>query len=1119
MIRTETRSAPTTLETSGRPLCWVTFHADTSSHDPRERFTLKAAGRAVELVAHDDASRARARAADPALVDVLDAQLGHYTAAPVPMPADAVTRVHFEHTLEHAPGDPRDRAVSLAAIFVPRPGVGETAETATAFHIDYVTLAQAVLFHHSDLMTNDPQLGSVVFEHMEQATAPDTYTLIENLATAMRDAGPPTLDGDTGWASLYPVEVPTTDEDGNPNYDDTKTSYMLQITEDIMTQAGPAMTSVQVSTKNDTRLENKKWTLQNGTSVTDVSQPAASSPPAPQPAPVSAATLASVRRPVADAEEAAAVDDDWTVALANTDKVDGLKSSVEVVDAASNQIQVTFENYYLRYLAGYVEFLDADGNVMSVPDWHPDDAFDWAQFVDLETDSLRFLGYMDPVLSISAIPVSSDPGTLTVKLTFPEGAVSANIYGCGLGIGDFEHPQAYVIGALFTGVANLAVPAILLGFGVAAQSYKGLYKAMSSKAVIGTIVLIGGAYYATSIGYTAVADHEVDWQSFSTIGTLAFSKGMTAVFVWMEEQIVEGEIEDAIPFAGWIMLAINIATGIAQMAETIVEVATSPWQIGNQISTTIESTVTVEPDPRAGNFPQPATGETATCTLKMIFKNNQPTISSTFDVPDGFDQTTIDFTLINQLGNGEVKFEADFYLDSWKAASASTGWLANNEENTAQVYLALVEQPVPLSSSSTYIHTSLLDYDSGNYAWVPTANPPTTTITSRDTGSSGNAISLWNGLTLSQRDAMLGYAWKAAGTGLSSCTDGTTGSQLNAFQNVDIPGMAMDAVKFPGCGFNGETRLLYDPYPPKFEMDNDGQWKLDANGNPIPDPSDVDLGAYYIDPRSSGESADQGGGYHLRNIVLDTSTPFDTSATQPSYGRFPYYPNSAMIHPSGHVIAVNSQYGKVMVLQLPSAPVADVDTPMARVYAGTAQNYNGSNGRAGLLANPLAVTCAYDGTILVLESIAEQAFDMARLQAFDMNGNPVSCFLDGNGDPTPFLPLPTGVTYLDIAAVGDQKTTYVWVLYYDGSGSDPSDYHLATYQYGTKAPAANPLVVTDGVPAANLAVDMWYTAYTLNFAMTTDTGGAPAGPVTPSTPADGRTVPSLSEWKPPVPTS
>ncbi len=144
---------------------------------------------------------------------------------------------------------------------------------------------------------------------------------------------------------------------------------------------------------------------------------------------------------------------------------------------------------------------------------------------------------------------------------------------------------------------------------------------------------------------------------------------------------------------------------------------------------------------------------------------------------------------------------------------------------------------------------------------------------------------------------------------------------------------------------------------------------------------------------------------------------------------------------------------------------------------------------------------------------------IARLQAFDLRGRPVARFRDAEGRPSPFLVLSTTgeSTYLDLAVVGDQGMTYFYVLSFGGDGTAPADYAMAIYRYGTAPPATNPLVTTGGVAAARLAVDMWHTAYALNWDMTTDGRGNHAGPPGGSTGPDGRTVPSVSEWLPPTP--
>ncbi|MBO9202155.1 MULTISPECIES: hypothetical protein [Niastella] len=1070
------------------------FHVSLTDKFENEDYWLHVAGKKYPLVMHSPESLAIAHAQEPTLAAYPQGHITHYTQVPVKIPLNKVIRISVRHT-NYTGVVPGDFGVHLVAIhIVPNDEAHQLMATQNQVKvvsqpIDYVTTAKALVFHHADLITANSDYAPIVMEHMDQVQAPSTYLLIQQLATQMRLAGPPTAN--SGWATYQAYDAGA-----------KGTKQTLVPTDSIMQQAGASMTSVQVSTKNDTRLQGTSWTQETGTSVqssTNTNTPE---------------LLTSVK---ADAVGG----DNWTAALANTNTANGLETSIKVLNSGTRQVQITMNNYYVRWLGAYIQFVDADGNAISTPTWQPDDGgivADIANILNLNYDNMRFIGWINPINTVYAIPIAADPGTLTVSITFPENAVSANLFGCGLGTGNNQYPKTPIVGGVFTGLANLGIPTFLLGFGVAANSCKGLYDAMGNPTFIKAVVAIGALYFGGDFIYNGAVNKKMDWHAFSSLTQILFNQACTKALVWCEEQIAEGEIEDEIPFAGWIMLAINIAATIAQLAETIIEVATSPWMITNSISTTITSTLTIYPDPRHGAFPALTPGaKQASYVTKMIYQQqNRPSITTTSVITDpNAYPPTLPAQFTNTLG-GQVKFEVDFYIDNWLAGKATTSWLENNEDNTANIVLYLFQQPIPLTNKSIYAHTAILGYQNNAYTWIPQTTPPNATIANTDTSQSGNALSDWTGLAISQRSGMIGLAWKAAGMGITDCSTGA-GGQLYAFQNIDIPGTAMNSVKFPSCGFTSPSELVYDVYPPKFLMEN-GQFVV-VNGNPVPDPTDVSLGNYYVDPRKADNDQDVDGGYHLRQVTLDASTPFNMSPDQNSFGRFPYYPDSIAMHPSGNVVGVNRKYCKMMITPLAGGTgLADNNIPLAVTFAGQALNYNNSNGRPGLLFTPVAVTCSYDGTILVLEQLSSQGFNIARLQAFDLNGNPVNCFQDGSGDASPFLLVPSNVTYLDVAAVGDNYTTYLYVLFYANDGSHVSDYSMAIYQYGQGAPAGNLLVTTPNIPAARLNVDMWHTLYTLNYAMTQDGKGNNAGPAggTGTGPA-GVTVPSVSEWLPPLP--
>lgn len=1075
------------------------FHADLSDGHDGEEYWVQVCGKRYSLVAHTDASRQQARNDAPHLAAISDKYLTHYTAETIEMPADEVIRVHLKHSLKTFPDAQGQDGVSHVAIHVPPPPhkLAELAETGTPHHqpIDYGTTARALIFHHPDLINKDPEVSNNIMEHVNSAQISAEFDL---LAQKMRQMGPPTEN--SGWARLVPYTPPKNDETGI----DGKTRYFHQPTQDIIDAAGPVGTLMMKATKNDLELKDKKWQQATGISVQ-------SSDGQHQ------LTLA--------ARIEATNGDNWRATLTNLEPVHGLGAHIEIVDAAKKQIKITLSNTYIRYLGAYIRFYDASGSVIKVSDWKTDDntiATIMTEVLDIQYDDLRFIGHIQPVNNVFAIPIIADPGKLEVTVTFPSNAVSACIYGSGLGTGEDAYPKTPIVGGVMTGVFNLGVPALMLAFATAAQSYKPLYDIVDNlsknKVFLSAVIGAGTAFFGAQFGIGA-AHKEMDWHAFSKLAQILFDKAATKALVWIEGNIAGEEVADEIPFAGWIMVAINITTGIAQMAETIVEVVTSPWNIENQISTAITTSVTLYPDPRHSAFPQPPSGTKASYTVKMIYKDQtRPTVSQLHEVSAGSTAKTLPATFPNNTLGGQVKFEADYYLGDWLAGKATTGWMNNDEAHVQQVDLYLVQYPIPLSETSIYKHTALLTYQNGAYIWQPTATAPTGTIQQRNASNTGNAISEWMGLSLSQKQGMLGFAWKAAGMGIVSCVSGQDG-QLYALQNINIPGTPMTAVKFPSCGFDGPSQLIYDPYPPKFSM-KDGQWELGADGKPLPDPTDLQLGNYYIDPRKANISLTKDGGYHLRKVTLDDKTPFDMGDNLMSWGRFTYFPDSLALHPAGHVIGVSAQCNKIQIAQIPLQGMPDGDLPVARIYAGEALNPD----RKGLLFRPVAVTCAYDGTILILEDTKSAGNPansqiLARIQAFDLAGNPVDRFVDAAGKPSPFLPLSDAANYnyLDIASVGSEKMTYIYVLYYTGDGKTPSDYNMAIYQYGTQAPTKNPLVTTNSIAAAKLAVDMWHTVYTLNYDMVTDGKGQHAGPKNTNTGPAGRTVPSVSEWLPPLP--
>ncbi|WP_135507143.1 hypothetical protein [Roseovarius aestuariivivens] len=1082
----------------------VMFHADLSDAHPGEDYFLAHCGKRHRFVPHTEETLADAIGDAPhqqphaALKGAT-----HYIEAPVHMPADTVSRIHIRHTMRTFEGSHGEEGISHSAMYFPHDedAFATGAEMVHATAIDYTSTAKTFLFHHPDLVTKDKKGAATILGLMNNT---NIATHINALATQMRMMGQPTET--SGWATLEPF----VEKSEEANYDPKSWgTYRQHPTDQVQTAAFTPLKMLINQVNNLAALENVKWTVQPGMAV----QTADGGPQVQK-----FATLLALP---AKERLSAQQNDEWSVAVANSQAVNQLKFEVSVKDAAKNQINVKFENTAFRYLGLYARFFDAAGKAMSLPNWTVDDQPLSTKIIieafDNQYDDMRFIGMISPMNSVYAVPLPP-PGETEVTFTFPPGAVSCTLYGSGLGTGADLWPKTPALGGILTAVFNLGVPSMLLAVGAAAQSYKPLYDIVQKLSSNKKVMVAGALLIAAYIGGTSAANRKFNWSAATSVVKFLFESGVGKALAWAELEMAGGAIEDEIPFAGWIMLTINIAATAAQMAETIITIATSPWNIENKVAITISSTVDVFPDPRAQVFPQ---GSDRKYVVKMIYQNdNRPTVSYEHAVSDSAAPASLQAVFEGNTLGGQVKLEADFYVGDWLAGKATTGWINNNEAEMAQQNLYLVQYPRPLDSKSVYAHTQILTYSGGKYAWKVESTAPTATVASRDNSPTGNHFGDWTGLSLSQRKAMLGIGFQAAGTGLPQCGQTTPGGQLFTFQTVAIPGMLDIAEKFPSCGFAGKSRMVFDYFPPKFLMDSSGNWAKGPDGKiPTPDPKDIDLGEYYIDPRPETLPTEKGGGYHLRKVALDATTPFDMDPAQPSYGRFPLFPDSITLHPSLQVIGVNSSTKKLMVARLQVAGAADTDVPLADFAAGPATDPS----RPGLMFYPVAVSCAYDGTILVLEDTSadpdHNGQQVARISAYDLSMNPIERFVDSAGQPTYWLYLSgaTGATYVDMQTVGDELMTYIYVLSYKGAGINPSDYAMAVYTYGKKPPAQNPLVTTPNMAAAGLAVDMWHTVYTQNYAMVTDGAGKPAGPTVAGAGPDGRTGPSISMWLPPLP--
>ena len=248
------------------------------------------------------------------------------------------------------------------------------------------------------------------------------------------------------------------------------------------------------------------------------------------------------------------------------------------------QVNVTLDNWYVRYLGIYLQFIGENGvptPLSQIPEYvngtiipnHPsggDTAFD------------MFINVLNPEFTILGIPAW--PGDTAVIFNVPESATTVRILAGGIGTGADNYPETLLPGAFMTGIMNYGVTALLSALGAAA-SVGSIVKSTFEFAralALELVTLLGQAISGNS-AYSA---------AFWKAQALAFAKWVitreAGLYVKRLVELVvpaeaEAAAEDSIPIVGWIMLGVSIAAGIANLLETTVEIALSPWTYVNDL--------------------------------------------------------------------------------------------------------------------------------------------------------------------------------------------------------------------------------------------------------------------------------------------------------------------------------------------------------------------------------------------------------------------------------------------------------------------------------------------------------------------------------------------------------
>jgi hypothetical protein len=720
-------------------------------------------------------------------------------------------------------------------------------------------------------------------------------------------------------------------------------------------------------------------------------------------------------------------------------------------DSTDNVFGIEVMNTYLRTLAAHVIFYDMDGAVVpNPPSLYPELQSLIAglkESLGLEGDE-EFLQFIFAVYTIMDIPVQH--GTTTVSMKWPDGAASADILFGGLGHGPWD-ATTDILGIVATVLFQFVSPVIFLVTGAWVTHSDWYKKLMANKAVAAMVVVIAFIIITLVAAVTGLLRYELNFilnlitnkvVGFA-LGTLAkelsrdllriINEGSEVLCEFFLFKITVDDVIDAIPFVGWVTEVAGIAATAGGLIEASVDVAMSPATYTVQVTRRLVVTATVSPDPLHGTAEDPAIWPDSATHYKAVLQYKDGTaytVTGALPLEQADRATPVEVVFDDVPTGGQFQITFGVYSNSdWLAGNWTGAWtqaVLPAGADTLAITGAIIESLVPLTASTQYLYDSKIVYtEDKGHQWHAGDQP---TAVQGDLNADGlNAVVA---ITANNNAYMLGYTWQAANQNVPvQGTTGATDAQLYTFQNISMLSDPEAALKFSGAGFAARTFLAYEQFGPEalFYAPLSAQSDLDngviddalvaafaAGGYPLPDDlSTVTVATVSETVEWTITLPDQGGPTYqlnrqsdsiavmmypanmvgqnnvyldssktvlqLRAVVLDDDTPFDMDQTV-SHGAFMMRTIDALvIHPANYAVGVSYDNHTMEIVPILQTAVSD-----AEATAGTLAG--GKGVRQGLMRGPKAVAITRDGRILVLEAINR------RIQAFDINGNPVPSF-------------------------------------------------------------------------------------------------------------------------------
>ena len=317
-----------------------------------------------------------------------------------------------------------------------------------------------------------------------------------------------------------------------------------------------------------------------------------------------------------------------------------------------------------------------------------------------------------------------------ISFVVPTEATGANILIGGLGNGNWVW-TADRLGLVYTCVVSYGIPSVLSVLSVGVQSTQWYMEFFSKPENVFKLVLvaIGPFAFLVEAGTKYLGVEQTLIAAAQFVAGIIFSSALEALALKITGYTTAMELADNAPFVGWALRVASVASAIADMLATSIEVGLSPATYSLEAKRSMTLNVTVSPDPTHGTETQkPIWPEVSDHYAIMVQYKGGTTLTKSGPMP-GKEDAPISVTYAATTGDAlpsapaeQFQIVADIYSASnWLCGKWVSGWIdaVPTDGGSRSEAGSIIEQLVPLTATTTYAHEAKLDDDgpSSSYVW------------------------------------------------------------------------------------------------------------------------------------------------------------------------------------------------------------------------------------------------------------------------------------------------------------------------------------------------------------------------------------------------------------------